>query len=451
MKQTYFENPELQDLLTPVLHWVENRQKTLTTVRPPSEENQDYEDIIHAIGKNRGRPLFHPYLGTGLGNGSFVELKDGSVKLDLVGGIGVHILGHSHPKVIKATLEGGLSDIIHQGHLQMNEDLHLFQTKILEIANRKAQFSGCWVTTSGSMANENALKICRQKTKARTIVSMKNAFAGRTTTLLEVTDNPLFSPGLTSIGEALRLDFFDPKNPQSSKSALRKFQDILSGHKVCCLMLEPIQGEGGFTTAPPSFFKPLLELCRLEKIPVWFDEIQTFARTGEFFAFETLGLQDDVDICTVSKSLQNGVTLWSPHLQPEGGILGGTFAGTSASLRAGRVILEVLDEEGFMGPQGKIIKVHKALKEALLDLKNNSCKGLISEVVGAGLMMAITAFDGSSEKRNTLVKKLFENGLLTLGCGRDVARVRFLPPATTTLDDISLAKNIIEKSLKELS
>ena len=321
----------------------------------------------------------------------------------------------------------------------------------MEIANRKAKFQGCWVTTSGSMANENALKLCQQKTKNTSVLTMKNAFAGRTNAMLSITENSAFKKGLPEIYKALKVPFFDHKNPNSKQETLSMVKKFVSENEVCCFVFEPLQGEGGILTAPRDFFIPILEFLKQKKIPIWCDEIQTFARTGEFFAFEKLGLEKYIDVCTISKASQNGVTFWSSEMAPEGGILGGTFASSSVCLKVGKAVLDYLDTGNFMGEGGKIETLGKNLKEMLEDLKNNSCKGLLSDISGSGLMIAFTPFDGSVEKRNKLVKTLYKNGLLTLGCGLFVARIRFLIPAITTSDEINLAKSILEKSLKELS
>ena len=112
-------------------------------------------------------------------------------------------------------------------------------------------------------------------------------------------------------------------------------------------------GEGGFLSADRSFFGPLLDFCKSKKIPIWADEIQTFTRTGEFFAFETLGIGEFIDLCTIAKTAQNGATLYTEEMKPDAGLLGGTFMGSTAALSAGLEILTILEEGGFMGPNGR--------------------------------------------------------------------------------------------------
>lgn len=118
---------------------------------------------IDRTGVVRGRPLYHNYIGTGAGRGPYVELEDGSVKLDLINGIGIHIMGHSHPRIIKASVRGALADIVMQGNLQPNNEYLQLSEKLVQIAGRKSRLKHVWFATCGTMANENALKLARQK------------------------------------------------------------------------------------------------------------------------------------------------------------------------------------------------------------------------------------------------------------------------------------------------
>src|SRR5262245_46408275 len=112
---------KIQKLVDEITDSVSAHNQKITGPREASPEyKMEYEDLLKRVEKFRGRPLFYPYIGSGSGNGPYVELEDGSVKLDLINGIGIHILGHGHPGVIKASLTGALSDIVMQGHLQIN-------------------------------------------------------------------------------------------------------------------------------------------------------------------------------------------------------------------------------------------------------------------------------------------------------------------------------------------
>jgi acetylornithine/N-succinyldiaminopimelate aminotransferase len=407
---------------------------------------------IDATGVVRGRPLYYNYMGTGVGRGPYVELEDGSVKLDLINGIGIHLFGHSHPRVMRAALRGALSDVIQQGNLQPNAEYREYSEKLAELAGRNSRLKHAWLATCGTIANENALKICRQKRKgARMIMTFKNAFAGRSTMMAEITDNPTFKVNMPEYNEVLRLPFYDPKAPKDQTLNMMKEHLAKHGDKIGCFVFEPMLGEGGYRAATPEFYKPLMEFCKANGIPVWADEIQTFTRTGNFFAFETLGFGQYVDVCTIAKTGQNGATLFTEEFKPDAGLLGGTFSGSTPAMRAGLEIFRMLDEDGYMGAGGKIMQIHKDFIGMLNELNETTCKGLLREAGGMGLMIAVTPLDGSKDKQGLLLKSLFKNGLICFGCGSDPYRIRFLVPAIVTLADIAVAKKIIEKSILELA
>lgn len=422
-------------------------------VRPPDPalEGAAQQEIAN-LGATRSRPLFYNYLGSGLGRGPYVELQDGSVKLDLINGIGIHLFGHSHPKVVRATLKGALGDVVQQGNLQPNTEYLKFSAKLLEVAKRNSRLNYVWLATCGTMANENALKMARQKNRGtRMIMTFKNAFAGRSTMMTEITDNPAFKVGIPEYGEILRLPFYDPNGPKDK--TLNAMKEHVAKHEknICCFVFEPMLGEGGYRAANREFYIPLMEFCKERGIPIWADEIQTFTRTGNFFAFETHDIGKYIDICTIAKTAQNGATFFTEEFKPDPGLLGGTFSGSTPALTAGLEILNMLDDEGYMGPQGKVMQIHKEFVGMLNDLNETSCKGLLREAGGLGLMVAVTPLDGTKDKQLALLKSLFKNGLICFGCGSDPYRIRFLLPAIITSADIQVARKIIEKSVQELT
>jgi len=419
---------------------------------PKSDAEAHLNSSAESIKASRGRPLFFKYVGSGRGQGPYVELEDGSVKLDLINGIGIHVLGHSHPKILEKTVQASLSDAVMQGNLQPNKEYRDILAKLTEISSRYSKLKHAWLCPSGAMANENALKMCRQKTNgARMVISFNNAFAGRTTMMAELTDNDSYRQGLPRYNDVLRIPFYDAKNPKSSEDSLAAFKEHVEKHRgdICAFMFEPMQGEGGYRVAPREFFVPMLEICKKEGIPVFLDEVQTFCRTGQFFAFETLCLAEYVDVVSVAKTLQNGATFYTEDFNPKPGLISGTFAGSTVALAAGLQVLEELDE-GYMGPEGKIQKIHKSFTGMLNELNDTTCKGMINEVEGLGLMVAFTPFDGSKEKMLELVKRLFHNGVIGFGCGSGPYRMRFLLPAILNDDHISEIKSILEKTLLEM-
>jgi 4-aminobutyrate aminotransferase-like enzyme len=447
------DSTQTSSLIDSLVEQVLSHSRHITGVKPPDPALEaNMQKRIQAIGEVRGRPLFYNYLGSGLGKGAYVELEDGSVKLDLINGIGIHLMGHSHPQVIRASIKGAISDTVQQGNLEPNSEYLQFSETVARLAGRYSRLRHSWLATCGTMANENALKIARQKRKgARIIVSFNNAFAGRSTLMSEVTDNPAFKVGMPEYNEVVRIPFYNPKDPADKALNALKEHHAKHGDNICCFVFEPMLGEGGYRVATREFYIPLLEFCREKGIPVWADEVQTFTRTGNFFAFETYCIGEYIDICTIAKTAQDGATIFAPEFKPDPGLLGGTFSGASAALSAGIEILRIMEQDGFMGPNGKVMEIHKNFVGMLNELNETTCKGLLQEAGGLGLMVAVTPLDGSKDKQTQLLKLLFKNGLIAFGCGSNPYRARFLLPAVLTPADIQVAKKIIEKSVLELA
>ncbi len=428
--------------------------ETIRGIRPSDPQKKpEYKALIHEYAKTRGRPLFYNYVGSGRGYGPYVELLDGSVKLDFINGIGVHIFGHSHPTVLKAAIGAGLSDLLMQGHLQMNREYLWFSRKVLDLARGSSLAHG-WICPSGSMANENALKILRQKNSpARKILAMKDSFAGRTTMMAEITDNPKYKEGLPDYHEVLRVPFYDKKDPKSGEKSLAILKTHIANNSenISCFYFEPMLGEGGYKVAPGDFFIPLFEECKKHGIGIWADEIQTFLRTGQPFAFQTLGFSEYVDVCTIAKTAQCGMTLYTEEYNPKPGLVAGTFASSSPALASGLAIMEEMDTQKYFGPQGKIARIHEQFISQLRVLCEGPCKGLLSDPSGLGLMIAVTAFQGDRSRTLKFLKHLFDRGLMAFGCGKEPFRLRFLVPAIVNDDHLKKACEIIEKSIIEIS
>lgn len=406
---------------------------------------------VEQVGLWRGRPLHYAYVGTGAGRGPYVELADGSVKLDLINGIGIHLMGHSNPRVIAAAVRGALSDIIMQGNLQPNVEYQQFSEKLVKLASKRSRLKYVWFSTCGTMANENALKMARQKhSPARMAVSFKNAFAGRSTMMAEVTDNPAYKQGLPEYHEVLRIPFYDKKDPASSEKSLRALREHIEKHpgNISVFGFEPMLGEGGYQAAPREFFIPILEECRKHKIAVWADEVQTFARTGEMFAFETLNIGEYIDLCTIAKTVQLGATFYTEEYNPKPGLVAGTFSGATVSMTAGMEIVEMM-QEGFLGPQGRVQKIHQRFIAGFNRLNETTCKGKAQDAGGMGLMIAFTPFDGKKEQVDALLKKMFQKGVMAFSCGKDPVRVRFLVPAIIHDEEIDVALKVVEECLIE--
>ncbi len=449
MKNTLNFEAEIQKLVEKVLA---DGEKIRDVQAADPALAQEYQGLLDEIGKYRGRPLYWPYVSSGLGRGPFVTCQDGSIKLDLINGIGVHLLGHSHPKVIAAGVRGALQDIVNQGHLQPGEEYIEMSRKLLSMA-KNSRLKHVWLSTCGTMANENALKMARQKNSpAKFVISMENAFSGRSTMMAEITDNPDYKQGLPSYNEVLRIPFYDKFNPRSKDISLSVLREHIAKHagQIAVFCFEPMLGEGGYRSAPLDYFIPLFEECRKNKIAIWADEVQTFLRTGEAYAFQTMGFGEYVDLCTIAKTAQVAATLYTEEYNPKPGLIAGTFAGATSALAAGNAILDEMSE-GYFGPQGRVQKIHQKFIQEFKKCAEGACRGLLEDPDGMGLMIAVTPFSGDKDKVNQLIKVLFKNGLMCYTCGKKPLRLRFLVPAIIQDHEIERAVQIIEKSILEIA
>lgn len=446
-------NTRISDNIEAIMAELHKLQQEITEVRHATKEGEiELQEIMKQIADGRGRALFYPYVGSGVGRGPYAELMDGSIKMDLINGIGVNILGHSHPRLTEAMLRASMGDLVMQGNLQPNLEYHQMFHKLLAACGKDTRLKHAWLTTCGTMANESAVKICRQKkSPASKIVSFQAAFAGRSTLMAELTDNKAYKEGLPDYDDVLRIPFFDPDKPNSSEITKAAFAEHIANYpdQIAVFAFEPIQGEGGFNVAPKEFFLPLFDLCKQHNIAIWADEVQTFCRTGEFLAIQKLGIGEYVDVVTVAKSLQAAATLYTEEFNPKPGLIAGTFAGATASLAAGNAVLDELSSGGYMGPGGKIEWIHQCFRSKLETLMQTTLKGRLTQVSGMGLMIALTCFDGSKERLAEVLNALFRNGIVAFGCGRGPFKVRFLVPAIMEEKDIQHAVDIIEKTLLE--
>jgi len=176
-----------------MLEALADHQERITGVKPPDPAlRTPYEQVLREFGRIRAGNLFYPYIGSGIGRGPLVELADGSVKYDFISGIGVHHWGHSHPVLVEAALDAALRDTVMQGNLQQNmESVELARTLLDAATASGAGLKHCFFSTSGAMANENALKIIfNKRAPADRLLALDGCFAGRTLGLSQVTDRP---------------------------------------------------------------------------------------------------------------------------------------------------------------------------------------------------------------------------------------------------------------------
>ncbi|NNE00117.1 MAG: aminotransferase class III-fold pyridoxal phosphate-dependent enzyme [Pirellulaceae bacterium] len=412
-----------------------------------------YQSLLERLGAARGGPPFWPYLSSGLGNGPYAELADGSVKLDLIGGIGVHGAGHSHPAMIDAAIDAAIEDTVMQGNLQQHPPSIKMCERLLGMATSTgAPLDHCLLSTSGAMANENALKIAlHNKSPADRIIAFDNAFAGRSLAMAALTDRPNYRMGLPLALNVDYLPFRDPDNPERSQRwAVNELHRLLKRHpgRYAAFWAEPVAGEGGYYPGSNEFFTALCEPLREAGIAIIFDEVQSFSRTTRPFAFQHYQLDRFADIVTIGKITQVCATLYGESFKPKGPILSQTFTGSSSSIATGLAMLDALEAGECFGENGQNAKRH-AYFAAALEKLSKKYPDLIRGPYGEGMMIAFTPADGSFDQAKALMMTMFHTGVLGFVCGSEPTRIRFLPPpATTTNEHIDAAIDLIDQSLK---
>jgi acetylornithine aminotransferase len=434
------DDPEVAAARSALLTALERHQAAIVGVRPPDPGRATaYAEAVAALEGVRGGPLLLPFLASGIGRGPLVELADGSVKYDMINGIGVHHLGHSHAALAEAAIDAALADTIMQGNLQQDQTAEAFSTLLLGLARSGgADLAHCFIASSGVMAGENALKIALQhRSPASRLLAFEGNFAGRTLAFAQITDKASYRVGLPEVLQVDFIPFFDPERPEeSSHRALAVLQGHLSRHpgRHAAMVFELVLGEGGVHAASHDFHAPLMRACREAGVAVLVDEIQTFGRTPHPFAFQHYGLDDLVDVVWVGKATQACATLFRPGYRPRPGLVAQTYTAGTAAIRAGIVVMRHLRDGGYFGADGRIARLHERFRTGLEDLAARHPDRLRGPW-GIGAMVGFTPLDGSAARVGALVRDLFERGLISSTAGHDPTRVRFLVPVGATEDE----------------
>lgn len=441
-------DPRVTEAKKMLLEAVSYQKKSISGVLPPKPElTAHYKQALDNLAEYRGSKLWYPYLGSGIGNGPLVELMDGSVKYDFIGGIGVHHFGHSHPEILSACIDAAISDIVMQGHLQQNTD----QMELINLLLTESKLDHCFLTTSGAMANDNALKIAMQKNQpAKRILAFEGGFAGRTWAMAQVTEKPAVREGLPIDLAVDYIPFYDASKPEeSTKRAVDKLKNVLWRYpKNHALMIfEMIQGEGGYYPGTSEFFRALMEILKDNHIAIHIDEIQTFGRTSKLFAFQHFGVEDLVDIVTIGKLSQVCATLFTSEYNPRPGLLSQTFSSSTSAIHASKEIIHLMIKESFFGPDGKNMKLNQHFVQNFEGIKKRNPQ-LIRGPYGLGAMVAFSPLDGDMQRVIQFGKNLFESGVISFICGKNPTRIRFLPPVGVVKpQDIDIVTKIVEETL----
>lgn len=465
-------SPAVRSAIRAIVEEVRSHSERITDAcAPKTELKESYDALMARAAQVRGKPLLYPMLGSGIGNGPLVELADGSVKWDMICGIGVHFFGHSDPDLVERALAGGVDDTVKHGNLASNFEAYQFGETLLREARKHSRLKHAYVATGGAMANENALKVCMQKLYTRhaeagdatkllagftptpRVIAFKDCFMGRSMVMAQIGDNHAGREGLPNGVMVDYMPFWDAAAAERmgpGPSGKKRYIDMCVWHLEqyadrypgghACFIFELVQGEGGFNVGDRDYFKALMECCKARGIAVWDDEIQTFGRTSRMFAYEHFDLGEYVDVFCVGKMTQACATLWTEEFNPRTNILSGTFTGEGGSFRVGTRVIERLSDaaNGYFGESGSFARHHQLFREhmAALIARRPEWFPAVASLGGGGAalcggvggMMRFTPFGGDKAKVNSACKAIFEEGVILFSCGHGPYHVRMLPP-----------------------
>ena len=401
-------------------------------------------------------------------HGAILTDFEGREYIDFAGGIGVVNVGNSHPKVVQAIKDQAEKFTHTCFAIAMYEPYIDLAVRLNELTPGDFHKMTMFLN-SGAEAVENAVKIARYATGRPAIISLDGSFHGRTLLTMSMTSKVKpykykfgpFAPEIYHMPNAncYRCPF-GKTYPSCQTACADHLEDFFIEHvaaeQVAALVVEPIQGEGGFITPPQEYFAKLQAICRKHGIVLVIDEIQSgMGRTGKLYAIEHWGIEPDMIL--TAKSLGGGLPLSAVTGRaelmdaPHAGGLGGTFSGNPIACAAALAVLEVLVEDGLVARAEALGVKARARLDAM-----QARFGLIGDVRGKGPMLAIelvrdrTLKTPAGEETKELVKLCFERGLMVLSCGQYGNVIRTLMPLVITDQELDRGFSILEESLEVL-
>ena len=397
------------------------------------------------------------------GKGCYVTTVEGETYLDFVQGIAVNSLGHSHPAIVKAISE--------QAGKLINASFNLvnFPTT-LTLARRLAEkcpgnLSSIFFSNGGAEANDGAIKLARAYTKRTAIIAFKGSFHGRTVGATSVTGSnskyrKYYEPLMGGVyftpypSRDLCPAGFDAQ--QRTEYCLNEienlFKYIVAPETVAAIMMEAVQGEGGYVVPTPEFLRGVRALCDKHGILLIFDEVQSgYGRTGKMFASEHFGVVPD--IMTVGKAIAGGLPMSAVVSTPEimeewhPGMHGTTFGGNPVAAAAALAVLDEFEKEHILE---NVNEMGAYLKSRLQEMKEKY--PIMYDVRGLGLMVAVEFCRPDGTPAGDLFGKVkdicFEKKMLTLSCGVSGNGLRFATPLNVTKADLDAGLTIFEDAVK---
>jgi len=390
--------------------------------------------------------------------GSSLSPLDGNRFIDLTGGWGCLAVGHTHKKVV-AAVKDQAEKYLHTDFTAVPyESLVELAEKLVKLAPGNTPKAAAFFN-SGAEAIENAVKIARAHTKRPAIIVFEYAFHGRTLLTMTMTHKAMpykyhFGPFAPEI---YRLPFPSPSYPMAN---LEDFEKILTNtvtpDSVAAIVIEPIQGEGGFNVPQEGFLEYLRKLTEKYGMLLITDEIQSgIGRTGKFFAIENWDIEPDL-IC-LAKSLAAGLPLSAVIAKKEitdtlpGGCIGGTYVGNPVACRAALEVINIIEEENLLD---RALKIGERLKERFLQMKNKY--PLIGEIRGIGAMRAIELVkdqktkEPATQETTRIVEECIKNGVFVPTAGINKNILRMLVSLEITDEQLDEALDVLEKAIAKV-
>lgn len=400
--------------------------------------------------------------------GATITDIEGNEWIDFAAAIGTLNVGHSHPKVIKAVQEQ-LEQFTHPGFNVMMYESYIQLAEKLVSVSPVSYKASVGLFNTGAEAVENAIKVARKYTKRKAVISFKGAFHGRTNLTMAMTSKVRpykegFGPFAAEVYQAPFPYMYRKPNKMTDDEyidyIIQQFKDLfvttVSKEDVACVVMEPVQGEGGFIIPPKRFVQEVYNFCKEHNILFIADEIQTgFGRTGTLFAVERFEIEPDIIL--LSKSIAAGLPLSAMVGRteivnaPEVGELGGTYSGSPLACSAALAVLEIMEEENL--PE-RAEKVGEKIEGKLLEYQERY--PFVGEVRRLGAMVAFELVTSKETKEphakltKEIAKYANENGLLLLTAGLYNNVIRFLTPLVITDEELEKGFTILEKTLAKL-
>lgn len=400
--------------------------------------------------------------------GAMLYDVEGNEYIDFGGGIGVMNIGHSHPKVVQAIQEQAEKFTHTCFMVTPYASAVQLAERLCKLAPGKSP-KRAYFANSGAEAVENAVKIARYYTKKQGIVVMDHAFHGRTLLTMSMTSKSKpykfgfgpFAPEVYHVPNAYcyrcPLGMSYPKCDCACADNLLDFFGKISPEMIAAVVVEPVQGEGGFITPPDGYFQKLSKICKDNNILLIVDEVQAgMGRTGTMWAIEHWGVEPDM--ITVAKSLGAGMPISAVIGKQEimdsvhAGGIGGTFSGNPLSCAAALAVLDVFEKEKMVD---KSEALGKKLRKHLDALKKKHA--VIGEVRGMGPMLALELVkdrktkEPAPEETAAVVAYAFKRGLNILSCGQYGNVIRTLMPFVITDEQLEKGLAILDEAFASLA